>query len=329
MGSSRSSRVKASLLIPTYGSRLQYLRDELDSLQSLSYPAQDFEIIVIDNGPKDEVAKIVDEYNKNGKHAIRFIKETKPGLGEARHAGARAALGEILVYLDDDVLLPTDWLQWMLEPYKDPRVASVAGKVVLKMEVEPPKWVAHFNPAALSALDFGEKAIELVYPHAPWGCNMSVKKNALYEVGGFNPDFFGDPKYKWWTGDGESGLATKIYAAGHKIMYEPKAWLHHRIPASRCTEQYFYQRAYTTGIMASYTVTRASNGKALLTLRLMMRSVFCFLRALEKYISSYIKPEWKVRSKASALHWCSYGQHQWVAAFNTKLRAYICQERYL
>lgn len=321
--------MKASILIPTYGSRLQYLRDELACLQALDFPSDEFEIIVIDNGPGSDVAKISEEFNKNGKHPILCIKETKPGLGEARHAGAHAARGEILVYLDDDVLLAPDWLKWMLEPYQDSKVASVGGKVVLKTEAEPPSWINHFNPVALSALDFGDKTIELVHPHAPWGCNMSVRKSVLYAVGGFNPDFFGDPKYKWWTGDGESGLATKIYAAGYKIIYEPKAWLHHRIPASRFTEQYFYQRSYTTGIMASYTFTRASTGKGFLVPRLLLHSMICFLRATEKLISSYLKPKWKVRSKANALHWCSYGQHQWIVAFDRKLRDYVCRESYL
>ncbi len=250
-------------------------------------------------------------------------------MGAARHAGAHAARGEILVYLDDDVLLLPDWLKWMLEPYQDPKVASVGGKVVLKIEAEPPSWMKHFNPSAHSALDFGDKTIELVHPHAPWGCNMSVRKTILYAVGGFNPDFFGDHKYWKWTGDGESGLAKKIYDAGHKIIYEPKAWLHHRIPAGRLTEDYFYQRSFTTGIMASYTFIRGSKGKSFLPLRLLIRSMNCLLRAAEKRISSFIKPKWRVMSKALASHWYSYGRHQCLAAFDGKLRDYICQERYL
>ncbi len=321
--------MKASILIPTYGSRIQYLKDELDSLQALAFPAHEFEIIVIDNGPYEEVAKVVAKYDHNGKHAVRYLKESKPGLGEARHAGARAALGEILVYLDDDVLLPVDWLAWMLKPYEDPKVGSAGGKVVLQLEGKAPDWLEHFSPATLSALDFGDKTIELVYPHAPWGCNMSVRKTVLYEVGGFNPDFFGEKKYWKWTGDGESGLAAKIQKTDHKIIYEPKAWIYHRIPQSRLTEAYFYQRSYTTGIMASYTYIRGSQDISFITLHLFLRSIGCFLYAARKYGSSKIKPKWRIRAKAASMHSLMFGRHLWAAICDKKLRDYICQRSYL
>ena len=321
--------MRASVIIPTYGSRLGYLRDTLSSLVVQNYPVAGYEVIVVDNGPKEGVAGVVNEFNCNGKPEFRYVKEGKPGLGEARHAGARAALGEVLVYIDDDVLLPADWLRWILEPYADPKVGSAGGKVILQIEAQPPDWMEHFGRVCHSALDLGDKTLEMSWPDTPWGCNMSVRKTVLYEVGGFNPDFFGDPRFQWWTGDGEWGLAKKIYDAGYKIIYEPKAWLHHRIPASRLTEEYFYHRSYFTGIMASYTATRASRGRHFLTLRMVLRSAFCFLCGAWKYLSSWIKPKWRVRSKANAMHWVAYGRHQWIAAFDKKLREYIFQESYL
>ena len=254
MGNGRGCVVKASILIPTYGSRIQYLRDALASLQEQDFPSAEFEIIVIDNGPFPEVLQAVNEFDSNGRHSVRYVKEAKPGLLEGRHAGAREACGEILIYIDDDVILPKEWLKYSLEPYRDPKVGGAGGKVVLQVEAQAPAWVSHFGSVCHSALDLGEATKELKWPDCVWGCNMSARKSVFYEIGGFNPDLFGNRDLWWHIGDGECGFEKKIYDAGYKIIYEPKAWLYHRIPEGRLTEKYFYQRTFTSGITDSYTM---------------------------------------------------------------------------
>ena len=321
--------MRASVIIPTYGSRLEYLRDTLVTVQNQDFPLEDYEIIVVDNGPGHGVVKVVEEVNSAGNKNVICIKETSPGATSARHAGARIAKGEILSYIDDDVLLPMDWLRQALEPYRDLKVGCAGGKVVLQFEGTPPDWMEQFGNVCHSALDLGEKTLELKWPHCVWGANMTVPKRVFFEVGGFSPDIFGDSSLWRLTGDGECGFEKKIYDAGYKIVYEPKAWLHHRIPASRLTEEYFYHRSYFTGIMASYTVTRDSRGLSFLPLRLVLRGLSCFIHAAWKHLSSFVKPKWRVRSKANAMHWVAYGKHQWMAAFDKKLREYIFQESYL
>ncbi len=321
--------MKASILIPTYGNRPQYLRDELALLQAQNFPSAEYEILVIDNGPFSETLQIAKEFCRNGKHPVRYVKETKPGLLEARHAGARQAQGEILVYLDDDVLLPADWLKFTLEPYQDPRVGGTGGKVVLQIEGKAPEWVSHFGSVCHSALDLGDVTLELKWPDCGWGCNMSVRKKVFDEVEGFHPDLFGDKKLWKFIGDGECGFQKKIYGAGYKIIYEPKAWLYHRIPESRLTEAYFYQRVYISGIIDSYTEIRSSKPSVFFPIRLLWGTTVGFFQAGLKYLSSIVKPKWRVRSKAEALYWVAYAKHRIQAVFDKKLRAYIFQRNYL
>jgi len=245
--------MKASVIIPTYR-RPAFLPDALDSVRTQDFPATDYEIIIVDNAPEPtpELEILCDP---SAEPPVRYVNESCNGLHNARHAGARAANGEILVYLDDDVLCPPGWLAAMVAPYTDARVAMVAGKVVLRYEVEPPAWLEQFR-GLLSSLDWGNVARAVLPYGSPVGCNMSVRKSVLFEVGGFNPDGFGDRNLLHLRGDGECGLARKVHDADRTIWYAPDAWLEHRVPQQRMTQEYIEWRSAIGGIEDAYADLR-------------------------------------------------------------------------
>ena len=320
--------MKASIIAPTYGSRLEYLRDTLVTVQDQDFPAEQYEIIVVDNGPLGGVSKLVEELNQNGRKSIQCVKETAPGSTNARHAGARKAQGEILVFIDDDVILRPECLRNVLEPYRDPKVGCTGGKVVLRYEGTPPDWMSQFGTVCHSALDLGEKTLELSWPACVWGAIMTVPKKVLFEVGGFNPDIFGDPSLWWLTGDGECGFEKKIFDAGYKIVYEPKVSVVHRIPPSRLTLDYFRHRLYTNGLMDSYTLIRAA-GAGASTATMLLRSAHAYFMTVRKMISSLVRPKWRVKASCQSARWRAFAKHQLRAALDAKLRAYICQKSYV
>lgn len=262
--------MKASVIIPTYR-RPAFLPDALASVSAQDFPTTDYEIIIVDNAPQPtpELEMLCDS---SAQPRVRYVNEPCNGLHNARHAGARSANGEILVYIDDDVLCPPGWLAAMVAPYADDRVAMVAGKVILRYEVEPPPWLEQFS-GLLSALDWGE-APHAVSPHgSPVGCNMSVRKSVLFDVGGFNPDGFGDRSLIYLRGDGENGLARKVHDAGWLVWYAPEACLEHRVPAKRMTLQYVCQRSRLGGIESAYRDLRYDKRSAARRLTRLARSV--------------------------------------------------------
>jgi glucosyl-dolichyl phosphate glucuronosyltransferase len=288
----------------------------LASLIQQEFPADNYEIIVVDNKPTGEVRKVVQELEQDQQRSIRYVEEPKVGLHNARHAGAREARGQILVYIDDDVIVHPNWLSAMVAPFANPQVGCVGGKTVPRWEtVEPPNWLSLFPDGYLSLLDLGEESKDLNWPETAYGCNMAVSRSVLYEVGGFNPDDIGDRKLIWLRGDGETGLQRKIYDAGYKVVYSPHAWLYHRIPAARLKAEYFYWRAFTQGISDSYTLIREDPSK----LRMIRHTVGCFLRVAREY--------W--RSIGNAWYWYGRGQHQLRAALDRKVYRYVLQDTYL
>ena len=241
--------MKVSVIIPTF-QRERFLQDALAGVRAQEFPKDEYEILIVDNGPQPS-AKLSGLRDLKGTPQVRCLHEPHNGLHHARHAGARIAQGEILVFIDDDVLCPPEWLPAMLEPYHNPQVALVAGKVELAFESEPPPWLRQFYDI-LSALDWGDTAHALAPYLSPAGCNMSVRQSVLFAVGGFNPDAFGDRRLIHLRGDGECGLARKIHEAGFWVWYAPQAWLQHRVPASRMTMEYIQRRSALAGIEEAY-----------------------------------------------------------------------------
>lgn len=93
---------KISVIIPVYHTA-QYLRKCVDSVLNQSF--QDFEIILVSDGPAEE-HKICDEYAQKY-NKIQVIKDVNKGLGGARNAGLDAAQGDYILFVDsDDWILP-------------------------------------------------------------------------------------------------------------------------------------------------------------------------------------------------------------------------------
>lgn len=90
-----------SVIIPTY-ERKEALCRLLDSLNRQTIPAQDFEVIVVDDGSNYPIQEIgISSFSYN----FLFIRQSNQGATKARNNGAVQSKGEILVFIDDDVVL--------------------------------------------------------------------------------------------------------------------------------------------------------------------------------------------------------------------------------
>ena len=244
--------IEVSIIIPTHN-KAPPLRRTIKSLSSLEKRDRAVEVIVVDNASTDNTKYVVEELQKNGgliNTNLIYIYEERMGLHFARHAGAKKAKGEILVFIDDDIICDGNLLNEILKSYRNLNVACVGGMILPKWEVEPPEWIHMFPKWYLSILDEGgeEREVDWIY-----GCNFSIRKKFLFDLGGFNPDAFADKKLWWYRGDGEIGLLKKVHRVGKKIIYNPRAVVWHYIPKERLTIEYYKERAFKSGIEASFS----------------------------------------------------------------------------
>ena len=228
-----------SIVIPTYN-RADSLVQAIKSAMDLDYPSDRYEIIVVDNASTDATPQIVSRLQDGVKGcSLRFVQEEQLGLHNARHAGARAANGKILVFTDDDATFDPGWLQAYAEAFEaHPDMVAAGGPVRPSWETPPPKWLLDYMSGRKT---FG--IMSLMEPYREFrldtkgfffGVNMAIRRDVLFQVGGFNPELIG----RFTAGDGESGLVRKIQEQGWPIGYVPGALVYHHIPPGRMTLEY-------------------------------------------------------------------------------------------
>jgi len=161
-------------------------------------------------------------FNRNAKVAVCYVPEPRLGLHHARHAGARLAEGDILVFTDDDCVAHPHWLAELLRAYTELDADAAGGKILIRWDKEPPPWVVAYEEV-LGKLDYGSQALVLKAGQYINGGNFSIRRSRLFEIGGFNPDQIGD----YLIGDGEIGLCKKIHEAAWKMVWVPHALVWH------------------------------------------------------------------------------------------------------
>ena len=250
-----------SVVIPTHD-RADSLVRAVTSALILDYPADRYEVVVVDNASRDATPSVARELqNTAGGGRVRYVRESRLGLHRARHAGARCARGRLLAFTDDDATFDRGWIRAYVEAFDaHPEMAAAGGPVRPAWETPPPQWLLDYmavqDPIVGGAAMFA--ILSLMEPFTEFrldrhnffvGTNMAVRRADLFELRGFNPDSFG-PR---WLGDGEDGLAHKLRRRGSMIGYVPAALVHHHIGVERMTPAYFRKRMANQGACDIYT----------------------------------------------------------------------------
>lgn len=111
---------KVSIIIPTYLEE-KYIGKTLKSIKKQNY--KNYEIIVVDSNSKDKTIKIAKKY------ADKIIILKERGIAKARNCGANESSGEILLFLDADVVLNKNFIKNMVEKFKDKKIVGVCGYI--------------------------------------------------------------------------------------------------------------------------------------------------------------------------------------------------------
>lgn len=243
---------QASAIIPTH----RRSREAVRSITSLlDQRVRDFEIIVVENEqtPTD-LTKLVGQIKAGTEIPIRYVHEPNLGLHNARHAGALAASSDLLLFSDDDVTFSEDWIGCHTEAFDShPEMAAAGGPIRPIFDAHPPNWLI-----GLLRREPQVGLLGLMEPHSQfmlgregffYGGNLAIRRDLMFESGGFNPDCVGTIR----MGDGENGLLNKLRQRGALIGYVPGAVVYHHIPAARMTVDFLLQRSRYQGAADAFT----------------------------------------------------------------------------
>ena len=105
-----------SIAIPSYNSQ-NYMRK---CIESLLPGGEDVEIIIVDDGSKDDTAKIADEYAAKYPTIVKAVHQENGGHGEAVNAGLRNATGLYFKVVDSDDWVDKDAYPKVIATLKSP-----------------------------------------------------------------------------------------------------------------------------------------------------------------------------------------------------------------
>jgi glycosyltransferase involved in cell wall biosynthesis len=182
-----------SFIIPLHNEE-KTIAQCLDAI--ISERARDDEIIVVDNGSTDHSIAIVKGFSE-----VALLH--KPGVTVAalRNAGARAAGGDLLVFIDADCIICKGYRGNLLTAFKEPGIGASGSKVNLPNN---PHWIekAWYSQKR-------DTAAKVNYINSG---NLAVRKKIFDEMGGFDETLT--------TGE-DSELCWRLNQAGHKVVEDP------------------------------------------------------------------------------------------------------------
>lgn len=260
-------KITLSIVIPTKN-REKMLDMCLQSIVKQKADESDYEVIVIDNGSTDNTRKTARAYRDRIKN-FRYIYDARPGLHVGRNRGLLESRGELVGYLDDDVLLFPDWINAVLKAFEDEQVMRVGGSVIpydmnlltkeFRKRHEVTRGSYHFVYCIScfwqKGISENDRRVNLSKPGMGFGGNSIYRKEVLYECKGFHPD--GMPKHLlMYRGDGESYVSQFMYSRKMKELYCAQASVYHMIDVKRVNDSYIGYMYFRNGISAMYTSLR-------------------------------------------------------------------------
>ena len=206
-----------SVVIPTYN-RKDSLRETLTSLARQTWPSDRFEVVVVDDGSTDGTEQIAEEAFS---FTLRCIRQPNQGSAAARNTGVLNAQGALLIFLDDDMLVETNYVMGLTEEHQ--RYPHVVG-----MGTPRPYLPANATPFArlyahLAASNrVGPEGTFVDFAQCVTN-NLSVERDDFFEIG-MMQDVGGDGP-TWW---GDVDFGYRAMQLGFRFRRTGKATCYHR-----------------------------------------------------------------------------------------------------
>ncbi len=289
-----------SVIICTYNPRRSYLEKILMALEAQTLLLDKWELLLIDNASDKLLSEEIDlSWHPNSRH----IREEQLGLTPARLRGIKEAVAEILVFVDDDNVLDSDYLEITLNISKDWSILGAwGGQIRPKFEETPPEWTKPYW-GMLAIREFErDKWSNLIHQHetTPCGAGLCVRKIVAQKyaelVHSDRRRVDMDRKGKLLTSSGDSDLAYTACDIGLGTGQFTSLKMTHLIPSSRLSEDYLLRLAeglFYSGTMLDYfrgklPATPTWRSSSIYLLYLVLRSgsrISRFHKAMEKGIS--------------------------------------------
>jgi GT2 family glycosyltransferase len=168
----------------------------------LTQPYRDLEVLVADDHSEDDTVTLLRQVEDD---RLRVLEtDTNSGPSAARNRAVQVARGEVVFFVDDDVIVDPDWLRNGIRYFSDPAVAGIEGKVVYVDEQYRPRY--------------SDRVVENLAGGLYMTANAAYRRGALLEVGLFDRNL---RKYQ------DRDIALKVRRLG-QVAFAPDVVVRHR-----------------------------------------------------------------------------------------------------
>jgi glycosyltransferase involved in cell wall biosynthesis len=205
----------------------------LASLLALDPPpgdlTQGFEILVVDNAPPDDRTRRTVE----AAPGVRYAMEPRPGLNFGRNRALGEARGDILAFVDDDVVVDRGWLAGLHEAWSEnPDAKGFTGLVLPHALDTQAQILFELRGGFRRGLDKiryrTARQDNQLFPCGAGifgaGANMAFDRATLLRIGGFDDALDTGPPL---PGGGDLDIFYRVARTGHPFVYEPQFAVFH------------------------------------------------------------------------------------------------------
>jgi glycosyltransferase involved in cell wall biosynthesis len=218
---SPAKKPKISIVVPCYNVE-KYITECVDSLAGQTYP--DTEIILVDDGSKDDTGKIADSLAAKYDNVI-CVHKTNGGLSSARNYGIERAKGEYIAFVDSD-----DWVE--------PDYTEKLYEAIVKAQADVAACGYRLEEASSGTVTFDEEG--LLSPHEAMRKlgDIYPKENVLLVVAWnklYKASLFKDLRYTENKIHEDEFIAHRVLGAADSVALIPDALYHYRIRENSIT----------------------------------------------------------------------------------------------
>jgi len=187
------NKTHVSVLIPARNEE-NNITDLLSNLINQNYPANLYEIIVVDDHSTDQTAKMVKKFIKEQKgFSIKLLRikgenQARAYKKKAIRIAIEKSTGSLIITTDADCIHGKKWISSIVSLYETKRPKMIVGPVSFHKEKTFFQKIQSLEFLSLIAMTAG--AIKTGYPIMCNGANLAYEKKAFFDVGGFGIDRF-------------------------------------------------------------------------------------------------------------------------------------------
>lgn len=212
--------MKLSVLVSTHN-RAADLARFLDAIAGSTFRNDEiWELVIVANACTDNTLSLLETSQAREDLRLVIVSEPRKGKSRALNTGLEYVSGDIVVFTDDDVVPPSEWLQTILDHFDHcPASAGVGGMVVLHNLLDLPFTINLTDTA------FSIDTSSFTPDNSPlMGCNMAFRMSAIKQTDGFD-EVLGPGTTIQAAEDLD--FLYQIISHGHTLDYRPEVKVAH------------------------------------------------------------------------------------------------------